>query len=111
MRISAGSGRFLMLAMAIFVVAILSLPEAAHAHAEPAPDAQIGVHEIHANGSESSGIGHCHGEASCSSGLHIVFGIRVTLPDLPPLPAPDRAPTTFNDTNLGREPPVPIAFL
>lgn len=104
-------GRLILLAVATLVVAVLSLPDVAHAHAEQSHAAQSVQLDIHSDETESSGLGHCHGEASCSSGLHIVFGIPAVMPDRPQSPALDRAATIFDDTNLGREPPVPIALL
>lgn len=102
-------GRLILLAVAVFVVELLSLPGAAHAGQPPV--AQQMEHDIHPDDSQTPGLGHCHGETSCSSGLHIVFGTRALMPDRSNLPAVDRAATVFDDTNLGREPPVPIAFL
>lgn len=103
--------RLILLAVATFVVGVLSLTDLAHAHADHPPAAQQIEADLHADDQEVSGIGHCHGEASCSSGLHIVFGTRASIPERPQLPALDRAATIFNDTDLGREPPVPITFL
>ena len=103
-------GRLILLAVAACVVALLSLPDLDFAHSDQPPVAEQLAHDTHSDESHSTGIGHCHGEASCSSGLHIVFGLRTIPPERPPLPALDRVPTNFNDATLGREPPVPIAL-
>ena len=111
-------GRMILLAALAFFLALFGAPETAHAHSEPpvAPqhltdrpgeDGHTGT--LHADGSETSGVGHCHGDAACSAGLHIVYAVRTNPPDPVPLAAPDRRPVSFDDTSPGREPPVPIA--
>ncbi|MGY3439694.1 MULTISPECIES: hypothetical protein [unclassified Marinovum] len=116
-------GRLVLLAALAFFMALLGAPGAAHAHAEPpavaehvtehAGDTQpaVDLHagDLHADGSDTSGVGHCHGDAACSAGLHIVFAARAHAPEPIPLAAPDRRPVSFDDTSPGREPPVPIA--
>ena len=80
-------GRLILLAVAACVVALLSLPDLDFAHSDQPPVAEQLAHDTHSDESHSTGIGHCHGEASCSSGLHIVFGLRTIPPERPPLPA------------------------
>ncbi len=101
------------LGLAAIVVMALLLLAPTGAHAEERAPVYVAMTEAdeHHNPFEQSAPGHCHGEASCSGGLHVVALPCVPRPDTPGLPGPNRRTAAFTEVAPARDPPVPIQLL
>lgn len=83
----------------------------AHAHSETPFDTQVADANEHPVTIDQSTLGHCHGEVSCTGGLHVVDLPRMPKPVTPTQPGPNSRAPDVAEVALARDPPVPIQLL
>ena len=103
--------KIISLAALVVLTMVFLAPTDAQAHALTPIDAQVTDANEHPDTIGQSTLGHCHGEVSCTGGLHVVDVPRLPRPGTPALPGPDLTSAAFTEVALAQDPPVPIQLL
>ena len=99
------------LAALVVLTLVFLAPTDAQAHALTPIDAQVTDANEHPDTIGQSTLGHCHGEVSCTGGLHVVDLPRMPKPVTPTQPGPNSRAPDVAEVALARDPPVPIQLL
>ena len=99
------------LAALVVLTLVFLAPTDAQAHALTPIDAQVTDTNEHPDTIGQSTLGHCHGEVSCTGGLHVVDLPRMPKPVTPTQPGPNSRAPDVAEVALARDPPVPIQLL